>query len=430
MKNLETFIIAGGEGKRFKSVSTSPKILAKLGKSSLIDLILKNLHSYNIKKTSFFIGKNKSFFLKYKNKKGIKLIEEKKLLGTSGCFSLINKKNLEKNVLIIFGDILFDINFSNFYKFHLKNNSDITILSHPSDHLFDSDIVETDNKNKVSKIFFKPHSKKMKFKNLTMAGIFIINKKLIKNIPPNKKHDFSKNFLKDSLKKNYRVFSYKTREYCKDLGTPERFKKVNKDFFLKKHIKLKKENKIKAIFLDRDGVLNVDKGPLQYSNPINFLPGVKNALTALRKLDYLIILITNQSAVAKGFITINELEKSFNNLETVLSKSKFYFDGIYYCPHYPISGYKNENKKYKVFCLCRKPKPGMIFKATKDFNINLKKSYFIGDTLRDYEAAKAANVKPIILNKLNFKIVDYKYKNDLTAAVKYIKKNDSHKNSI
>ena len=187
---------------------------------------------------------------------------------------------------------------------------------------------------------------------------------------------------------------------------------------------------MKAIFLDRDGVINIDKGPLQYSNPTNFLPCVKDALKILRKLDYLIVMITNQSAIAKGFITIDSLEKSFNKLETSLSKINFYFDGIYYCPHYPVSGYKNENKKYKVFCLCRKPQPGMIFKAAKDLNINLKKSYFIGDTLRDYEAAKAANVKPIILNKLNFKIVDYKYKNDLKAAAKYIKNNDNYKNTV
>jgi mannose-1-phosphate guanylyltransferase / phosphomannomutase len=430
MHNIETFIIAGGEGKRFKSVSTKPKIFSKLGKSYLIDLILKNLFFYKLKKISLFVGKKKTFFFKYQNKKGIKLIEEKKLLGTSGCFSQIDNNNLKDNILIIFGDILFDINFSNFYQFHLKNNSDITILSHPSDHLFDSDIIETDKKNKVSKIFFKPHSKNIEVKNLTMAGIFIIKKKLLKNIPLGKKHDFSKDFLKGALKNNYRLFSYKTREYCKDLGTPKRFKIVKKDFFLKKHKRYKTINKMKAIFLDRDGVINIDKGPLQYSNPTNFLPCVKDALKILRKLDYLIVMITNQSAIAKGFITIDSLEKSFNKLETSLSKINFYFDGIYYCPHYPVSGYKNENKKYKVFCLCRKPQPGMIFKAAKDLNINLKKSYFIGDTLRDYEAAKAANVKPIILNKLNFKIVDYKYKNDLKAAAKYIKNNDNYKNTV
>ena len=424
MKNLETFIVAGGEGKRFKPVSNKPKIFAKIGRIKLIDLILKNLKLFNLAPITFFAGKKKNFFQKcvnrkYKNTK-INIISETKLLGTSGCFSLISQKNLKRDLLILFGDLLFDINFKKFYNFHLKNNSDITILSHPSDHLFDSDILEVDTNNRVQNIYFKPHTKKILVNNLTMAGIFIINKKLLKEIPKNKKQDFSKNFLRNSLKKNYRIFSYKTREYCKDLGTFKRFKKVKKDFKLKKNKYFKLENKVKAIFLDRDGVINVDQGPLKYSNPLNFLPNTKNALNRLRKLNYLIILITNQPSVAKGFMTIEKLENSFKSLETNLSKINFYFDSVYYCPHYPISGYKNENKHYKISCTCRKPKPGMIIKASKDFNIDLKNSFLIGDSLTDYQTAKAAKVKPIILNKLSDKFIDYKYKNDLNAAAKYI----------
>ena len=119
-------------------------------------------------------------------------------------------------------------------------------------------------------------------------------------------------------------------------------------------------------------------------------------------------------------MTIEKLENSFKSLETNLSKINFYFDSVYYCPHYPISGYKNENKNYKISCTCRKPKPGMIIKASKDFNIDLKNSFLIGDSLTDYQTAKAAKVKPIILNKLSDKFIDYKYKNDLNAAAKYI----------
>ena len=426
MKDLDTFILAGGKGNRFQSISKLPKIFAKLGKTKLIDIILKNLKKNKINRVNILAGKNHKIIKNYLeanyNKLNINIVSEDTLLGTAGCFSKVKKKYLRENILIIFGDLLFDIDLKKFNHFHLKKNSDITILTHPSDHLFDSDILEVDSKNQVKKIYFKPHKKDILVHNLTMAGIFIIKKKCLNLIPHNKKYDFSKNFLKDALNNKSKIFSYKTREYCKDLGTPTRFKKVNKDFKLNKNKLFRLNKKIRAVFLDRDGVINVDQGPLKYSSPLNFLPNSVNALSKLRKLNYLVILITNQSAVAKGFITINELEKSFKSLETILSKKSIYFDSIYYCPHYPTSGYKKENKNYKINCSCRKPKPGMILRAKRDFNIDLKKSFFVGDSLKDYMAAKASKVKPIILQKLEKKEVDYIYKKDLLAAIKYIER--------
>ena len=181
------------------------------------------------------------------------------------------------------------------------------------------------------------------------------------------------------------------------------------------------KNKQKAVFIDRDGVINIDQGPQKYSDPTNFLKGALDALKKLQKMKYLKILITNQPAVAKGYITIKGLQKSFKILETILAKNNFFFDGIYYCPHHPKSGYKGENKKFKINCSCRKPKPGLILKAARDFNIDLKKSFFIGDRIADYRAARSAHVKPIILNKLDNKIVDYKFKPDLREAINFIK---------
>lgn len=421
MNNLETFIIAGGKGTRFKKISIKPKLLAKLKNTNLLKLILKNLKRYNLNKITIFVGQYLDYFKSYR-KNEIKFIEEKKPLGTSGCLSLVSKKKLKKDILIIFGDILFDVDFNKFYNFHKSNKSDISIFSHPSDHLFDSDIVDVDSNNRVKNIFFKPHKKRIISNNLTMAGIFIVKSKLIKNIPFNKKNDFSKNFLKNCLKKKIRIFSYKSREYCKDLGTTKRYKKVLNDFKEGIHKKLRFKNKLKAVFLDRDGVINVDKGPQKYSDPTNFLKGALIALRKLQKMKYLKILITNQSAVAKGFLTEKALQKSFKKLETKLANNNFFFDGIYYCPHHPKSGFAGENKKFKINCSCRKPKPGLIFKAARDLNINLKKSFFIGDRIVDYKTAKSAKVNPIILNKLDNKIVDYKFKNDLKEAINYIKK--------
>ena len=90
-----------------------------------------------------------------------------------------------------------------------------------------------------------------------------------------------------------------------------------------------------------------------------------------------------------------------------LSKHNFYFDKIYFCPHHPMKGFKGENLKYKIICKCRKPKPGMLLKAKKDLNIDLKNSYFIGDNYTDFQAAIKAKVVPILVKK--FKYIKGKY---------------------
>ena len=425
MKNkLDAVIIAGGLGTRLKQIQSIPKLLTSFGKKTNLEIIINNLDKHKINNKHLLCGKDKDKIGNYlKEKKNCFLYAEQKLLGTAGCLTRLKYEKLSKNLLVIYGDLLFNIDIKRFYKFHLEKKSDLTILSHPSDHLFDSDIIQTDKTNAVKKVHLKPHNKKLLSNNNTMAGIFIIKKKLIKNIPRNKKYDFSKNFLKFlNKKKKYKLFSYNTREYCKDFGTSKRLKNVRKDFNNSKHNYLYFKKKIPAVFLDRDGVLNKDKGPYRYSNPTNFFKNTLKALLKLRKSKYLIIQITNQSGVAKGIITLNELEKSIKKYEMFLSKEGFYFDKIYFCPHHPLKGFKGENKKFKIKCSCRKPKPGLIYKAKKEFNIELKKSFFVGDNITDHKAAYKAGVKSILLNKDFAQKCNCLYKKDILSATNYILK--------
>tara|TARA_B100000029_G_scaffold449008_1_gene471877 strand:+ start:543 stop:1820 length:1278 start_codon:yes stop_codon:yes gene_type:complete len=420
---LHVAIIAGGLGKRLQKIQKKPKILTNFSNTNILNIIRKNLKKNNLKNINILCGKNTEEISKTLNKSNnIKLYQENRLLGTAGCLTKLEYKNLSKDILIIFGDLLFNIDFKKFFYFHKNNGSDLTIFTHPSDHLFDSDIIDTDEKNIVRNIFLKPHKKKIITKNITIAGIFIIKKKLLKEIPKNKKYDFSKNFIKNIINKKFKVMSYNSREYCKDFGTPKRLKRVRVDFINSKHKYLHNKNKIPAIFLDRDGVINKDQGPLKYSNPMNFFNNSLKALIKLRKSEYLIFLITNQSGVAKGFISLNKLINSFKKYEMHLSKKNFYFDKIYFCPHYPIKGYRGENKKFKIKCNCRKPKPGLIFKAKNEFNIDLSKSYFVGDSITDHQAARRAKVKSILLNKVFANKRNYIYKRDILAATNYILK--------
>ena len=151
----------------------------------------------------------------------------------------------------------------------------------------------------------------------------------------------------------------------------------------------------KAIFLDRDGVINFEKKDYVKSvEEFQIIDDVPKAIAELKKKGFLIIIITNQSAINRGLLTIKILNKIHNNLQEILKDENTAIDDFYFCPHRP-----NEN------CLCRKPKPGLILQAVKHHKIDLKNSFFIGDSKTDMEAAEAAGCKNILLRN-NQKLID------------------------
>jgi D,D-heptose 1,7-bisphosphate phosphatase len=152
-----------------------------------------------------------------------------------------------------------------------------------------------------------------------------------------------------------------------------------------------------------------------------------NAGVDVRKINdagYLAIVITNQSVIARNMCTEDDLRLIHNKLDTILGEHHAKLDAVYYCPHHPHGGFPEENPAYKIDCHCRKPKPGMLLDATRDFNIDLSKSWFIGDTERDVVAGKAAGVKTIGVltgRALKGAAVEPDFvKKDLTEAVDFI----------
>jgi D-glycero-D-manno-heptose 1,7-bisphosphate phosphatase len=149
----------------------------------------------------------------------------------------------------------------------------------------------------------------------------------------------------------------------------------------------------KAVFLDRDGTIIVDKGYIQTPKDVELIPGVIEAMKRLILHKFKIIIITNQSAVARGIITEDELAQIHQRMIRLLKKHKIKIDGIYYCPHL-VDGVVRE---YRIDCDCRKPKPGLILRAVKEHNIDMQQSYMVGNTVNDMKAAATAGIKCKIL---------------------------------
>lgn len=146
---------------------------------------------------------------------------------------------------------------------------------------------------------------------------------------------------------------------------------------------------MKTAFLDRDGVIN--KGDRDYVvdwSKFEFIPGSIEAIKLLTENNYRVIIITNQSGIDKRFFTHKELAKLHNEMKEIIEYYGGYIDDVYYCPHRPDAG-----------CGCRKPKPGMIQRAAKKYNIDLSESCMVGDWVWDMEASKAAGCGKLILVK-------------------------------
>jgi D-glycero-D-manno-heptose 1,7-bisphosphate phosphatase len=150
----------------------------------------------------------------------------------------------------------------------------------------------------------------------------------------------------------------------------------------------------RAVFLDRDGVLIRDADHLTEASQIEILPGVPEALRRLRAAGWTIIVVTNQSVVARGLVTEDGLRQIHRVLEAQLRERGAMLDAIYYCPHHP----EGAVARYRVVCDCRKPEPGLLLRAAKDFDLELAASVMVGDTPSDIEAGRRAGCRTVLIS--------------------------------
>lgn len=415
---ISLVILGGGKGARLKKFIKMSKILVPIFGKPLLE---HNLKEYKKIKEKFLIINHKQIdiikFIRKRSSDNVKIINEIKYLGDGGALYNLKKiKNYKnKDFLVLYGDLISSINYKKFYEFHKKHKAKITIIAHPNTHPFDSDLVDVDDKNRVNRFFFKPHKKKI-IGNLSLAGVYIINGKLLENIP-NKKQRL-KNILNQNIKD---VYIYRSREFIKDLGTPERLKFFRSNFNLKEVKSYNFKYKIPAIFLDRDGVINKENKNDNFDNPLNLFRTTIPALKIATKMKFLLFVITNQPAIAKGQLSFKKLDNMHKEFLTLTSQNMIKIYKIYFCPHHPEKGFKGEIKSLKINCNCRKPNNGLIEDAIKEFNINRKKSYFIGNHERDFFAAKKSKIKYLdISSKKNNEIKKHKTFKNLLIAIKYI----------
>ena len=392
-------ILAGGKGTRLKSISeTIPKPMMPVAGKPLLEYQIELCKKYGLEEVILIVNHLKDSIIHYfgnGEKWGIQVsyFEEPSPLGTVGGVKEIEDQ-LTEDFLVLYGDVIMEMDLQRLFDFHKEKQSDVSLVIHPNDHPYDSDLVEADANDRVTHFHSKPLPEGEIFHNLVNAAAYVFSPKIFKHLEKGKKADFGKDIFPNILDK-LNLFAYNTTEYLKDMGTPDRLEKVTRDVTSGKLANRSLSKKQKAIFLDRDGVINKHVGLLHKPEQLTLFDDSAEAIKKINKSEYLTIVVTNQPVIARGLASLKDLDNIHKKMEWQLGESQAFVDAIYFCPHHPDKGYPEEIKEYKIECDCRKPKPGMLLQAAERFNIDLSQSYMIGDSDRDILAGKAAGVSTI-----------------------------------
>ena len=424
---MKTVIMAGGKGTRISSVASDiPKPMIEIdGKPVLereleclrdqgfTDIIMTVSHLGNIIMDYFGDGSMISPMTGKPFGVHIEYYFEEQPLGNVGALFKIRDK-LNSDFLLLNADAVFDVNFNRFVDFHKQNGGLVTLFTHPNSHPYDSGVIIADESGTVRQWLTKEDKRPQWYHNRVNAGLHVINPAAldISGIDANCvgsadengkpiKVDLDRQILKP-LAGTGKMFCYDSPEYVKDMGTPDRYEAVCRDYKAGRVSAKNLKNKQRAIFLDRDGTINKYVGFLRNIDEFELIDGVVDAIRKINASGYLVIVVTNQPVIARGEVTYAELEKIHNKMETLLGAEGAYLDSIYFCPHHPHKGYEGELPELKIDCNCRKPKPGMLLEAARDFNIDLAQSWMIGDGENDVKAGKAAGCKTALIGSENY----------------------------
>jgi D-glycero-D-manno-heptose 1,7-bisphosphate phosphatase len=373
-KKKDLVILAGGRGDRIKRyLNNLPKPLITINNRPFLNYLIQFYCKFNINRIFILAGYKGYKIKKIFHKKILNFVEinckiEKKPMDTFGALNSIKKKL--NDFYLVNGDSFLDIDL-NLLK--LKRNKIATISLIKNKNYLSNKKLNELSINKKEDLIFKKNSKLMN------AGIYLFKKKILRYLN-NKKQSLEMEIIPKLIKENNITGKIFTGEII-DIGTKKNLKYIKKNFskFFKKP----------AVFLDRDGVINYDKGYTYKIKKYKFKSGVILGLKKIIKKNYNLFLVTNQAGIAKGKFTINQFIKLQKYIKEKLNSHGVFFSDVKYCPYHPDASIK----KYRKNSFYRKPGNGMLKEIFKEWIINKKQSFMIGDSKTDYQCAKKSGIK-------------------------------------
>lgn len=396
-------VLAGGRGTRLARIAGDlPKPLVPINGIAVLERLLRQAEAACFEEAIVLLGHQGDLIERTLQSRTFKIalrfVREFTPLGTAGAV-LSAFELLREDFLVIYADVLMEINLVRFCDFHAAKAADVTLFCHPNDHPADSDLVDVNETGRIRRFFPHPHSENLATRNLVNAALYCIRKSSLAPWTTYKPPlDFARGLFPSMLERGANMHGYVSREYIKDMGTPERLSRVERDLEAGIVTNSRLDRTIPAIFFDRDGVVNVERGHISSEDEVELYPGVAEALKMLKNAGYLCVVVTNQPVVARGECSMDALQRIHGRIDMLLGRSGAYFDAWYVCPHHPDRGFPGEIADLKISCNCRKPATGLLEQCQRDLNVDLKLSWVIGDQTRDVQMAKNAGLSSILVS--------------------------------
>lgn len=380
----QAVILAGGLGTRLGEVSMeTPKPMHIINQHPFLEYVIWNLKRYGIKNIILSVGHLSDVIINYFGDGSgfgvhITYVSENKPLGTAGALKLC-KPHLSDKFLFMNGDTIFDINLDDLaLASRTENDSDILALRSVDDSSHYGQVVLSGH---LIKSFTEKQEKGL---GLISGGIALLHKRTIDIIP-----DGSCSMEYDIyplLAAKGRLIGKEYKGFFIDIGLPETLLSAEK------LVPIWRSKR--TVMLDRDGVINIDKGYVNSPDRFEWTEGAVDAIKYANDAGILVIVITNQSGIARGFYTESEFKTFMIWINTQLRARGAHIDGWYYCPHHPTEGIA----PFCIDCECRKPKPGLINKVIYEWDLDPNCCIMVGDKESDIESASKSGIKGFLFD--------------------------------
>ncbi len=406
MPVTQAVILCGGKGTRLgERARTLPKPMLPVGGVRVLDHIMACLARGGVRRfvlSAGYLGQVIADVYAQSPIPGctVETVIEETPRGTAGALHELGGL-LDEEFVVAYGDVFMDFDTGALLAAHERHRPACTLLVRASDHPEDSHLVVADEAGRVTE-FVHRREPGRRYRNVANAGVYVLNRRVLDFVPEGRPTDFGADIFPALLACGEVVCAHalEAEGYVKDMGTPVRLAQVEEFITDRAAAETARANPraLTTVFLDRDGVLNREAGLIGNPEGLVVLPGAGEAVALLNRLGLRCVVVTNQPVIARGLCDEETLARIHERLREEIAAAGGKLAAIYHCPHHPETHHdEGGNVELRRACRCRKPSPGMIFKAMRELNVDLAGAVIVGDRATDIRAGRAAGIRTVLV---------------------------------